>query len=182
MGKEIEPPKAMRSKGLLELGIGHVALFRFKSSGVHVAVFLVDVFCLGAKDAFVTLIPRDQYPDPFLGHLFQEEAVELSPGSARNLVEGAVAYAAQLGFAPHRSYAKAFNAFHKIPVGVDEERFTYGQNGQPLFIAGPNESPSRCREIIHTLLKTCGEGRFHYVVPLTDDLGLSPLEEPITGR
>jgi hypothetical protein len=36
-------------------------------------------------------------------------------------------------------------------------------------VAGPYDSPARCREIIAILLNHCGPDQFEYVIPFGDD-------------
>ncbi|MFV1968134.1 MAG: hypothetical protein ACC628_22140, partial [Pirellulaceae bacterium] len=39
--------------------------------------------------------------------------------------------------------------------------FEYGrENGKPHFIAGPNDAPFRCRQILDTLKRVCGPGGY----------------------
>ena len=40
------------------------------------------------------------------------------------------------------------------------------KDGKPWFIAGPHDTPSRCRQVLGTLEKSCGSGRFEYIVPV----------------
>jgi hypothetical protein len=47
--------------------------------------------------------------------------------------------------------------------------FEYGQNGKPLFIAGPHDSPERCDRILDLLEKKCGPNGYHYILPVLDD-------------
>jgi hypothetical protein len=55
------PPEAYASSSLFEQGIGHITLARFKTSGkTEIGVFLVDIYCLGVKDAFFTPLWRRQ--------------------------------------------------------------------------------------------------------------------------
>jgi hypothetical protein len=58
------PSTAFYSSDLFELGIGYVMVCRFKATGAcEAGVFLVDVFCLGAKNAFFTKVERPDLDD-----------------------------------------------------------------------------------------------------------------------
>ena len=46
-----------------------------------------------------------------------------------------------------------------------------GHNGKPHFFAGPDDDEPRCRAIVARLLDVCGEGNFHYTVPLDPAMG-----------
>ena len=41
--------------------MGHAAVARFRGSDVEMGVFLLDVFCLGVKDAFYTRVSSAEY-------------------------------------------------------------------------------------------------------------------------
>ncbi|MCZ6671898.1 MAG: hypothetical protein O7C75_03060, partial [Verrucomicrobia bacterium] len=94
--------------------------------------------------------------------------ISLKPASARNLVEGAVAYAKQFGFAPHRDYQKGKRVFGGISVDDFDQTFEYGQDGKPFFIQGPYETPQRVDQIIASLTRNCGEDNFHYLLEISE--------------
>ena len=158
--------EAWSSTNLFEVGLGHVVVSRFKLSGeVEAGVFLVDVFCLGAKNAFFTRLWESEYESRLLDRLFAETGKEaLSPACARKLVEGAVAYAQNLGFAPHPDYKKACRVFGGIHPAECDASFTFGEDGKPCFVQGPNDSPETVRRALATLKARCGDGNFHYIV------------------
>lgn len=78
-------------------------------------------------------------------------------------------YAQSLGFRPHRDFQDA----QLILAGIDPsqcgEEFQFGQNGRPLYIRGPSESPERARLIAHRVDELGGK----YVVRI------DPAELPI---
>jgi len=163
---------------LWEQGVSSVLVSReLKSGNVAFAMFLVDMYCLGVKDAFFDVVPRAVYEKRIYGKLpGKYEMVDLEPETARKLVEGAVEYAGRLGLAPHRDYPKARLIFGDVDAGACTEKFVYGKDGKPLFISGPHDSPSRCHAIITTLSERCGEDGFEYIVSLSA-LGGPDLDE-----
>lgn len=73
------PSTAFYSSDLFQLGIGYVMVCRFKATGACKAgVFLVDVFCLGAKNAFFTKIERLDFED-LIHKIFQGPPTEIPP-------------------------------------------------------------------------------------------------------
>src|SRR5436305_1385402 len=84
-------------------GIGSVLFSRELPNGmVAVAVFLVDRYCLGVKDALADVLTRSAYETRFVQGMRKEyPASNVSPACVRKRVEAAVAYAGDLGFAPH---------------------------------------------------------------------------------
>ena len=164
-----KPPQSFCDSGIFESGIGQVVIARFKSGGrVELGVFLVDVFCLGVKNAFYTTCDEAELDD-LLRKLFSVRAVEEHPAAwGRKLVEGAMEYARRLGFAPHRHYKPAARVMGGINPKDCQETFVFGQNGKPFFVAGSNDNQARCSLIIKVLTKKCGLGGFHYLVQAGD--------------
>jgi hypothetical protein len=157
------------SDSLQDNGMGWVMLSRELPGGrVAVAIFLVDRYCLGVKDAFGEVLSRPEYTNKYL-HKMASEAPSHSvpPADARRLLEDAVAYARRLGLHPHPDYFKAILLFGSIDPAQGSARYEFGKDGQPFFVAGPNDTPERCRQILGILNDTCGPGRFHYLLPLT---------------
>ena len=166
------PPEAYYSTTLYDQGIGHVIVTRFKLSGeAEIGVFLVDVFCLGVKDAFYTRLWDQEYDGSFLAKVFGPEGMTpIAPACARKLVEDAVEYANQWGLAPHADYRAARRVFGGIDARQCDRTFTFGKDGKPFYIQGPNESPARVQAIMRQLETRCGAGHFDFFV-LTDSAG-----------
>jgi hypothetical protein len=166
-------------------GIGEVLISRRLNNGnVAFSVFLVDMYCLGVKDAFANIVPRDAYQEDLYDKLAdRSELIPLVPAAARKLVEGAVRYADDLGFSPHPDYHKAKAIFGDISAASCDEEFRYGKDGKPMFVNGPFDDPARCRHILKTLRDRLGPDGFHYILgnleegELRDYLGLSDEDE-----
>ena len=94
--------------------------------------------------------------------------ISLKPEAARKLVEGAVRYAADLGFSPHVDYRKAKAIFGDISAESCGEEFRYGKDGQPLFVNGPFDDQARCRHIIRTLTQRLGPDGFRCVLRISE--------------
>jgi len=149
-------------------GIGWVALSRaFPNGEVAVASFLVDRFCLGVKNCFGQFMSRTAYEDEFVRKLKGEIPSYLAPPSeARKFIEAAVAYARSLGLQPHPEYAKAMCLFGDINPAESDTTFEFGKDGKPFFIAGPNDTPSKCRQVVSILTSKLGPDGFEYVLPM----------------
>ena len=85
-------------------GIGTLVVARDLPFGrVGVGGFLLDLWCLGVKDAYFRVVSGADF-EGIVGHLYQETGKEdMAPSAARRLVAAAVDYAASLGFPPHPS-------------------------------------------------------------------------------
>jgi hypothetical protein len=147
-------------------GIGWVVLSReLPGSRVAIAVFLVDRYCLGVKDAFGQVLDRSDYDRRFRRKMALDRPCHnIPPAEARKFVEAAVAYARGLGLPPHPDYAKAMLLFGDIDPAQSNAQFEFGKDGKPFFVSGPYDTPERCRQILATLTNTCGPGNFEYLV------------------
>jgi hypothetical protein len=130
---------------------------------VIIVSFLVDVFCLGVKNALppktMSASKVDDFRRKYYG-AFPTPPMSIPLELAQHLVHGGVAYARSLGFEPHADFAEAAPYLGE-PSGPTP--ITFGRDGQPLWIAGPDDNP---RLIMKTLEKAVGIGNFHYISPV----------------
>jgi hypothetical protein len=174
------PPEALRSAKLFDSGCGCLVVSRFKADGrVEAGFFLLDVFCLGVKDAgFHRFDSVADYQESLLDRLFpDEDQVRMTPAAARKLAEDAISYARGLGFSPGADYRKASRVFGGITTADCDEQFMFGKDGKPLYIQGPSDSPARVERILRALEARCGEGGYHYIVAADDFEPLDGEEE-----
>jgi hypothetical protein len=151
-------------ESLFDIGIGNVIVSRkMPNESIGAAFFLVDVFCLGIKDAFYDVLSSVAY-DYRVSVLEQETFRAIHPTCARKLVEGAEAYARDLGFTPHPDYQRARQIFGDLDATACPTPYVFGKDGKPFFISGPYDAPARCRRIIDTLTRRCGPEGFHFTV------------------
>jgi hypothetical protein len=149
-------------------GIGWVCLSRELPNGsVAFAVFLVDRYCLGVKNAMADVTGRYTYDTQVVRKMRSDfSSRNLPPEAVRKLVEQAVEYAHSLGLGPHTDYHKAKHIFGDIDASTSTETFEFGKDGKPFFVAGPHDTPERCRRILGTLVGRLGVDGFHFMVPL----------------
>lgn len=162
--------ECFRSACLWEQGIGWVVISRRLSNGqIAFAAFLVDVFCLGVKNVHYDVVDRFDYEEKVIAHLSEvSPMVELLPDDARKLVEEAVVYANSLGFLPHADFRRAERIFGNIDAASSAQQYTFGKDGKPFFISGPNDEPDKCRRIVAILNSRCGTGNFDYIVHFSE--------------
>lgn len=160
------PTEAYVSANLFEAGIGYVVVARFRGSGeMEAGVFLLDVFCLGAKNAFYTRTSAADYDASLLARMLPAgNRKPPDPPTARKLIEGAVAYAQNLGLAPHPDYKMACRVLGGIKSSDSTATFTFGEKGRPLFVQGPDDTPAFCQRVLNLLRARCGADGFHYLM------------------
>jgi hypothetical protein len=149
-------------------GIGWVLLSREIPNGqVAVAVFLVDSYCLGVKNVHAEILNRLDYDSKYVNKMKKDMPFRTAPpAEARKLLEEAVDYAHNIGLAPHPDYSRAMLLFGDIHPSQSDAKFEFGKNGKPFFMAGPNDTPQRCKQIIAILNNTCGQSHFDYMMPV----------------
>lgn len=174
----VQPPthEAFWPTDLFAAGIGWVIVARLKSSGTRVqaGVFLIDVFCLGAKLACYEDCAAIDYRLRIRDHYLAENPmVATPPACARKLIEQAVQYANRWGLVPHADYRKAARVFGGVAAEACAQEFTFGCKGKPFYRRGPNETEAQARRIVEQLERRCGAGNYDYLVPLgkAEDIG-----------
>lgn len=148
-----------------EMGMTNLVVARMRSDGpVEFAVFLVDLLCLGIKDAIhETDLTETELRDFIETRLPQEMRLPLHPACAKKMIDGAIAYAASLGFAPHRDYRKAKRILSGLDAATCTEKFAYGEKGHPCYVRGPDDSEERVDRILAMLEAKCGIDGFTFV-------------------
>jgi hypothetical protein len=153
----------LAAEGLFDIGIGWVVAVRHLPSGsVGVSIFLVDVWCLGIKDAFFRVTSRRELEEHMSRMSGEYPLRPIDPSVARKLLHDAASYAASLGLPPSENFANVELIFGDTPLA--EETFSFGKDGKPFYVSGPNDTPARQRRIMDTLAKHAGPKRFDFMV------------------
>lgn len=159
--------ECLMGRDLFEMGIGTVVVSRELPNGrMGAAFFLLDVFCLGVKNADFLVATREEYSWRLEHMMAHETLLPIAPEYARKLVEAAEAYARDLGFSPHPDYQLSRKIFADIDATACPATLTCGKDGQPFYAAGPYDTPQRVHNVLQTLTKRCGPDGFHYLLPL----------------
>jgi hypothetical protein len=150
---------------LSERGLGNLVFSRAMPDGrIAAGMFLLDIFCLGVKNATFAIMEKFHYDQVIRNWSGDEQLKPVTPACFRKLVEGGIAYAADLGFKPHADYAEAGQIFGDVQVTECIGEFAYGHEGKPLYVSGPNETPARAKAIVEQLRRCKGEGNYHFLV------------------
>jgi hypothetical protein len=133
---------------------------RHRYDKVGVCGYLVDVHCLGVKNAVGPRILEPYLVQDFTADFFgafDGEPVPAPLDLAQHLVFGAVAYARGLGFEPHADFARAAGY---LGEWREPSVITFGRDGKPFYMQGPYDDAF---SIIQTLNRTVGRGNYHFM-------------------
>jgi hypothetical protein len=130
---------------------------------VAAAAFVVDLACLGVKNASVIAFISDyEFRTEYFDRLGRTGDFEVcSSDLIAKIVATGIDYARSLGFEPHPDTKGAMKFLHdaqsetvldKVPTG--------GEDGRPLFIQGPYDN---VKKVLKTLDKSVGEGNYGFV-------------------
>jgi hypothetical protein len=154
-----------------------VVVARRGSAGeVAAAVCLVDLGCLGIKNAFARLF-RSRADYEYLKSRLSTPKVAVDLDLAVKVIRTAIDYAADLGFDPHPDFAEvepllagAQPGLCDVPVPVG------GDEGKPFFVAGPHDD---AQAIMATLSRRLGRDGFHFIVPVAGDVPLDAFDDDV---
>jgi hypothetical protein len=128
---------------------------------LEVCTYLVDLWCLGVKDASgPRLMNPSTYKDfvEFAYRPFSGGSEDIPLELAQAIVFGGVEYAKNLGFQPHPDFEQArsqLGDWKGTPV------LNFGRDGKPCYMNGPYDDPIKT---LKTLRETVGEGNFDFIL------------------
>ncbi len=145
-----------------EKGLASIVISKKMPSGNYIiAIFLVDVFCLGVKNTGYRFnfleIEYEEFIEEWKNN---QNMVDINIAEIHNIIYGAIDYASDLGFQPHVDFniTEHFLNPDYIDDGIDEIEFN--KDGKPLFVEGPDDNAT---EIINTLRKNIGEENYDFI-------------------
>ncbi len=145
-------------------GIGPLLIARKQPDGdVVFATFLVDLYCLGVKDAFCNagMSMRD-YESRLKPMTFRGARPRIIPPVLlHQFVYGAIDYAASIGFEPHRDFELASCLLDPRETVPPNPGLRFGRDGKPLFISGPSDDVPR---VLRVLERTVGAGNYDFLI------------------
>lgn len=155
--------------GLFERGNGMVILARQQSDGqLAIAAFLLDVFCLGVKEAFFRLFEPSEF-DEYMEVMGQDAPLSaVAPAYARKLLRDTVAYARSIGFEPHPDFAAAESLFGDVSAETCDVSFEFGVDGKPFYVPGPSETEKQIERRLEHLSERLGEDGFDFALEEDD--------------
>lgn len=146
--------------------IAEVTVVRGAPGRAALARFLVDLQCLGVKDCNVhPPMSEEAYVDyrRSLDEHSSQPRVLCDPELGASIIQAGLDYAASLGFDPHPNYRLGALMLDGLDPSVHAGAVVCGgDDGKPLFIAGPYDNAGR---IVAQLRARLGEDGFHFIAP-----------------
>ncbi|MGI8552060.1 MAG: hypothetical protein ACR2PL_14940 [Dehalococcoidia bacterium] len=132
---------------------------------IAAAVFLVDLGCLGVKNAMLRLLPsRADYEEDLRSNIGATSGLKsIDLNCAAKIIGEAIAYARELGFSPSRDYPAAATLLGDADPGACKLKIPHGLDGKPFFVAGPYDNVPR---IMQQLTRKFGPDNFLFAAPL----------------
>lgn len=158
--------QAWMSSSLWEKGMGYLMLARHepKSGGLIYGVYLVDTWCLGVKDAFWHSGSAGEFKEMVQKFGSNEPMVPVAPACLVKIIQDALEYAASFGFRPHHDFRHASLLLAGIDPSECSEQYTFGKDGKPFYVRGPNETPAQAVAIMERIRQAGGD----YLFPLQE--------------
>jgi hypothetical protein len=163
--KQFPIHECLVNEGWQDQGLAHILLSRKqRNNGLIIGVFLVDIYCLGLKNAFCNAnISSEEYDKLKFGMSQESPLITCDPMLANRIIYGAIEYARKLGFEPQKDFALSRFVLDEPSDADLSFNVEFGKNGKPLYIAGPNDNVDH---VMKQLIKNAGEGKFHYLLPV----------------
>lgn len=137
------------------------------NGNITFGAFLVDLYCLGVKEAFWDFnrhpadfekyIDGQQNGNPYGIRVMRTDYVLV-----HNIIYGAVEYAGEIGFYPHRSFEPAKYILEEDDEHVKLINIEFGYKGKPFYISSPVNPAEKNRVLAH-LNNKLGPGNFNFI-------------------
>lgn len=147
-------------------GITQVIVARQSPRGeVGAGFFLVDLGCLGVKNAFTHVFESPSEYRERLGPLAEAGGplIAADLDLAAKVVGAGIDYARELGFAPHRDYADAARYLEGAHPELCAVEVPLGYQGKPYYASGPFDNP---RKVLAQLTRAVGPGNFEFTAAI----------------
>ncbi len=150
-------------------GLTRIVLSRQQpNGGIVFGAYMIDMFCLGLKNTFCNAdFTSAQLREATEGVMSGAEPIECPVELAHQIIYQAIDYAAKFGFKPQKDFKWSQYVLERRGKLPESYNLTFGKDGKPFFIAGPYDNVDA---IIAKLRHHVGEGNYHYMLPIGDDL------------
>ena len=146
-----------------DLGIATVCIVRQMPSGkLLIGSYVVDIYCLGVKDTlfFFGIEPDNIYEEVLNRAYGGDNFEEIDANLAQNIVWGALEYAEDLGFTPHRDFEVTEYLLDPADK-IEYVEVEFGKDGKPFYFSGPYDDTDK---ILNKLVNKLGVGGFNFIL------------------
>ena len=164
-GRNLTIAECFITPGWEEVGECNILVARKHVSGNYtVGFYLVDTYCLGVKDAgYRYNLSENEYAElkEDLGDNFEPTSYE----EVHNIIYGALEYAEDLGFRPHKDFAVAQYLLEEDTDDIPYIEYEFGCNGRPNLVV---DTLAEFNRYAPTLRKAVGND-FDFYIAEEDD-------------
>lgn len=154
------------SDDLETMGEGHIIVSRKHTGGrVSMAVYLVDIWCVGVKDTFYRLRLED-YEFKEMIDTYRLGLRECSYDEAHNRIYGAIAFAEEAGIEPDKSFKITQYMLEEDDDNIPLIEYEYGKEGKHTLVAHSRLEASRYLPLLE---KNLGKGNYDYILNADDN-------------
>lgn len=175
-GRNLPIAECWVNSGWDEDGLANAIVARKHTSGnFTVGMYLVDLKCLGVKDAqYFFNMSSAEYRD-LLGQSRENMDIECVPYKLiHNIIYAGIEFADDYGFQPHKDFLIAGYILEEDTEDIELIEISCGKEDKPFYVRGPFDSDTRAKQIIAQLEKTAGSGNYTFIDtldnPWNDDL------------
>ncbi len=153
----------------LDTGFAMITVSRWHINGnITHASFMVDLYCLGVKEAFWIFNEDPRDFDSFIEKVrsdgeYSRRFVIADYQLVHNIIYGAVEFAGEFGFRPHKSFEIAKYILEEDDEHVPLIEIEFGFKGKPLYIWGPDIPAAEQNRVRVHLDKTIGRDNFYFI-------------------
>lgn len=165
--RTLELGKCYVGDDIEKMGEAHIIVSRKHTGGrVSMAVFLVDIWCVGVKDSFYRLRMED-YEFQDLIDSYSMGLRECSYEEAHNWIYGAVAFAEDAGIKPDKSFNITRYMLEEDDDNIPLIEYDFGKDGKHFLMAASHLEASRYLPLME---KNLGKGNFDFAIDTDDSL------------
>lgn len=149
-------------------GFAMILVTRVHINGnVTYGYYIIDLYCLGLKETFWNF---NQHPLDFRKFLDKHKQstdlgfhlIEVDYLVVHNIIYGAIAYAGEFGFHPHKSFELTKHILEEDTEHIKLIDIGFGYKGKPLYISSP-ENPGEKHRTLAQLEKNPGSNNYYFI-------------------
>lgn len=130
---------------------------------IGVGSFVVDLGCLGVKNAFGYQLDPEEYRNLLSDMKSRQKMVQVDLNLVAKVLREGIAYAEALGFKPHRDYRQAAPILGNADPDACTEEIPLGKDGKPFYFSGPYDNVDA---ILAQLRRAVGPDGFTFMLRL----------------